>query len=96
MIPNQEVTTGVFMPNIYIYKSNKAFIRFLNTNDSIISIEQNRIKTENISDYNVITQRLNKIENRQSKVMDILKKNFPEQFKLHLRKSTKKIVTFLV
>ena len=83
------------MPNILV-KSNKAFIRFLNTNDSIISIKQNRIKTENISDYNVITQRLNKIENRQSKVMDILKKNFPEQFKLHLRKSTKKIVTFLV
>ena len=44
---NQEVITDVFIPNILV-KSN-----------SIISIEQNRIKTENISDYNVTTQILN-------------------------------------
>ena len=66
LIPNQEVTRGVVIPNILV-KSNKAFIRFLNTDDNIIkkSIKQNRIKTGNFSVYNVITQRLNKVENGQ-------------------------------
>ena len=80
LIPNQEVDPEVFIPNILV-ESNTSFIRFLNTNDSIIIIKQNKIKKENVSDYNVVTQETNKHQNGQSKVMNILKKNFPEQFK---------------
>ena len=70
-IPNQEIAPGVFVPNI-IVKSNKAFIRFLNTNDSIVTIKNNNIKTENLSDYEITTQGLDNSKQRKSKIMNIL------------------------
>ena len=65
LIRNQKVEPGLFIPTIVV-KPNRAFILFLNTNDCIITIKQNKIKTENVSDYNVVTQETNKHQNRQS------------------------------
>ena len=75
LTPNQEVEPGVFIPNIPFKSIIEQY------NDSIIIIKQNKIKRENVSDYNVVTQETNKHQNKQSKVMNILKKNFPEHFK---------------
>ena len=80
-----EVAPGVFIP-IMLVESNNAFIRFLNTTNNIATIKQDNIQTENISDYEIIIQNSNKRKERDSKVINLLKKNFPEQFKPMLTK----------
>ena len=66
--------------------SNNAFIRFLNTTNNIITIKQDNIQTENVSDYEIIIQNSNKREEKDSKVISLLKKNFAEHFKTTLTK----------
>ena len=69
-----------------LVKSNNTFIRFLNTTNNIITIKQDNIQTENVSDYEIIMKNSNKREERKSKVINLLKKNFPVQFKTTLTK----------
>ena len=78
-IPNQGVAPGIFVPNIIVHL-NSAFIRFLNTTDNIVTIKNNNIKTENLIDYEIITQNLSNNKQRKCELMNTLKKNFPKQF----------------
>ena len=46
VIPNQELERGAFIANTLV-KSNQAYIRILNTNNTITTVNNGNMKTEN-------------------------------------------------
>ena len=80
LVPNQEPQPGIFIANSLV-KANKAYIRILNTNNSTVSLKIDEIKTENISEYDIIEGNFTNDQSRKTEVLKILQKHFPTQFK---------------
>lgn len=79
LIPHQEIQPGVFIASTLV-KANNAFIRILNTNKNTVTIKEPQISTEDLNDYEIITNNHNE-KQRKSKILQILKSNFPNRFK---------------
>lgn len=78
LVPNQEPYPGVFIASTLV-KSDKAFIRILNTNTDTVILKNPQILTEDINDYEIITTTKGK-KNRKSEILKILKNKFPKRF----------------
>lgn len=78
LVPHQEIKPGVFIASTLV-RANNAFIRILNTNSNTVTIEESQISTEDINDYEIIPNKSYE-HKRNTKILEILRKNFPKQF----------------
>ena len=85
LVVNQEIKEGVLIANSIISKE-KSYVRILNSTNNDVIIDFKEIKTEKLSNYEIIEIDKNKISNRNEIVMNKLKTNFPKQFKDPLSK----------
>ena len=79
LVPNQEIQPGIYIANT-IVQGNNAYVRILNTNSCDTALNTMEIITEDLSDYDII-RTTEDAGNRFERVIDKLKKNFPDQFK---------------
>ena len=79
LVPNQEIQPGIYIANT-IVQGNNAYVRILNTNSCDTALNTMEIITEDLSDYDIIWT-TEESGNRFERVIDKLKKNFPDQFK---------------
>lgn len=81
VIPSQEIAPGVI---IACSIANKDFprVRFINTNETNTTINVNDIKSNSLSDYNILQAKNNKSsDKRKSKLETILEDKIPEYVK---------------
>ena len=79
LIPNQEISAGIFIANSIISKNNK-FIRILNTTNENKIVSTKNLKYETLNNYEIFKLNNDYIEtsqNNKNEILQNLYKNFP-------------------
>lgn len=76
-VPNQKLKDGVFIANT-IVTNDQPFVLIVNTTSQDAFIKDFKVKTENLSEYDIIEIASTKEKNRKKKIIAKLSKNFPE------------------
>lgn len=74
-VPNQEISNGIFIASTIISKQNP-YVNVLNTTSENIFLQNVKIKTENIANYNIHYLKNTQTKN-QTEILQKLSKNFP-------------------